>query len=136
MDTPDQPKLWYETIDEATLHDVALLGGPKQVGHELRPDLLPHKAGEWLSSCLNPDRREKLDINQYAWIWREAKRKGSLVGLSQLNYECECADPVPIEPEDQRAQLLKVFNASVSQLGDIATKLERMGVTVDLKAVK
>lgn len=134
MDSPDQPSLWYDSIDEATKYDVAFLGGPKAVGSMLRPELTIDKASDWLSACLNPERREKLDIDQYKMIWLAAKRKGSMTGLAQVCRECECADPVAVEPEDQQMQLIKRYVEATQQLSAIAERIERTGLS--LKAVK
>lgn len=119
-----QACLWYDSIDEAIRQDVHFLGGSKKVGAMLRPELEITKASEWLMACLNPERREKLDINQYTLIMKEAKQNGSLNALTQILRDCECADPIPLEPDSEKARLQKQFVKSVADMKSILAQLD------------
>ena len=126
----DQEELFLEDEFEALKVDIARLGGMKVVGHALFPDKQPGKAGEYLGACLQHGRREKLDYSQILWIKVEARKVGSYAAQLYENRLCGFADPVPVEPEDEAAALMRDFNNSVKMHRAILTRMERLNMPV------
>ncbi len=118
-----QPALFYESINDVLREVVQALGGAKKVGAMMRPQKLIDEAGRWVSDCLNPDRREKFDPEEVQFLLREARKIGM---HSAINYICGDAgysNPQPVEPEDEKARLMREFIEATKQ----ATRnIERM----------
>ena len=124
----DQPALFHESFVDA-LHDcIRALGGPKTAGHAMRPEKSVDDARRWLLDCLNPDRAEKLAPDQVLWILKEARKVGCHAAMAYISRECGYADPQPIEPEDERAELQREYIAAVKTLAAITTRIERNGL--------
>ena len=66
-----QSALFSEDIHDALRDVVRALGGVKDAGARLRPELPADAAGHWLKDCLNPERRHRLDPEQVLWLLRE-----------------------------------------------------------------
>lgn len=124
----EQDSLFYEDENEALKVDIQRLGGAKAVGHSLWPDKDPEDAGRYLLACLNPERREFLKWSQIIWIKREARKAGSFSAQIYENQQCGFAPPVPIEPEDEAAQLQRAFNESVKTQAKILARMERLSL--------
>lgn len=95
------------------------------VGHMLFPEKDPEAAGRYFADCLNPDRNEKLDPEQYLWLKREAKRVGCHILHSFDCTETEYAVSTPVEPEDEAADLNVRINSTVTQMKDLVERYER-----------
>ena len=115
----------YEDEFDALRDAVRALGGTKAIGHYLRPDLKPDIAGAWLKDCLNPERREKLDLSQVVRVMRlthDAGYHGPAQFLAaEMGYAAQ-----PVEPADEIAALQRAFIDSVAQQRIIADRIERM----------
>lgn len=131
----NQPELFHETLTDALREVVDALGGPKAVGAAMRPEKSIDEARRWLIDCLNPDRRERLDPDQTLWLLREGRRVGCHSAMRFIARECLYADPVPIEPIDRHAELMRAFNSHVEQLAALARQLESAGWPI-LKVAK
>lgn len=114
-DNNQQPALFCESLSEALKEAVKALGGAKKVGEKLKPEMLADAAGRWVSDCLNPDRREKLDPEQVFWILREARKVGCHIAMHFICEGAGYAKPMPIEPEDERARLMREFIEATKQ---------------------
>ena len=102
----EQQPLFFEGVYDALKYVMQSLGPPKEVG----PLIFPHKedplaAGRLLSDCLNPNRDEKLDIEQIILLLRLAKEKGCHLGIEYLCTAAGYSKPTPINPQDERAEL-------------------------------
>lgn len=122
---PLQTPLFHEDIYAAIQTVVMALGGSKKVGTGLWPDKPADKAGELLNNCLNRTRPEKLDPEQVLFIAREGRKTGC-----HAIADYSAADTgyrfMPIEPEDEKAELERqVVNAS-RLLHDVIGRLERL----------
>lgn len=126
----DQIPLFVEDHYEAIRATVQALGGFKRVGADLRPDLPVEAAGRWLADCCNPDKREKLSITELAFIRKAGRQAGCHVLASYEAREAGYAEPLPIAPEDEAAQLQREFIAAVKGLEAIQRRLNRNGLTV------
>lgn len=61
----------------------------------------PDSGADWLAKCLNPARREKLDLSEVVAIFREACALGDHDGFSAFAQLCgyEHAAPIDIQSE-------------------------------------
>lgn len=130
----DQEPLFFEDVYDALRHAVHRLGGSKAVGHSLFPEKSPDKAAEYLLACLNRDRAEKLSMEHFLFIRREARRVGCHVIAAFENQDGGYAAPQPIEPQDEAAELQRQFIEAVKASERIAQRLGQLASP--LKAVK
>jgi hypothetical protein len=121
-----QQSFFHEDIYEALSTDISAAGGPKVVGHKLRPTMKPDGAGEWLKTCLNRNRAEKLSPEDVMLIKRLAREVGSFAALTFEMSELNMTMPTPVEPEDERARLQREFIQAVSSLKQIEKQLGKV----------
>lgn len=81
------------------------LGGNKVVGCLLRPALSAKKAQDWMSHCLNPKKRDKLDPNEIQFIQRLANHAGKHTGNAEWNLGAGYRLGETISPKAEMAQL-------------------------------
>lgn len=122
----NQPALFHEDIWQALRDSVSALSGAKVVGHKLRPELDPEKAGRWLLDCLNPDKADKLSIDQLLLILADARKANCHIAASFIANVTGYAEPTPLEPQDERAALQRDFIKSVEMQRQIMSRLERL----------
>lgn len=127
-----QLALIHEDFDSALTACVQALGGAKNVGVMLRPeyDEDPDKAARWLLACLNPQRDEKLSWQQTFMVMRKARDIGVHVAMAYIAQTIGYADPQPIAPEDEAAQLKREFIASIKALEVLQQRMARNGLQV------
>ena len=130
MNNEAQIPMFVEDLNEAIRATVNALGGMKVVGADLRPEKSAVDAGKWLADCLNPSKRDRLDPEQLAFIRRKARAAGCHILASFEMREAGYAEPVPIAPEDEAAQLQREFIGAVKALEQIQRKLARNGSQV------
>jgi hypothetical protein len=122
----NQPSLFHEDIWQALSDCVRALGGAKKVGAKLRPEIDPLDAGRWLLDCLNSARKEKLCLEQVLLILREARAISCHAGMAFIAKDAGYTEPQPAEPEDEYAQLQRVFSESVKAQGSIVARMEML----------
>lgn len=122
----NQPALFHEDIWQALRDVVGALGGAKVVGDRLRPELGPEKAGRWLLDCLNPDKADKLCVEQLLLVLAEGRKANCHLAAAYIARATGYADPLPIEPEDERAALQRAFIESVAQQRQLLARMERL----------
>jgi len=127
MSDPQIP-LFVDDYSDAIRATVEALGGYKRVGAELRPELRVDAAGRWLADCCSPDRREKLDPDQLAFLRRAARAKGVHILATFEARDAGYADPVPVKVEDVRERLQREFVSAVKAVQDLAARLETSGL--------
>lgn len=127
----DQVPLFVEDYNEAIRAAVQALGGFKRVGSDLRPDIAVDAAGRWLADCINPDKREVLPPSALAFIRRRARENGCHVLAAFEALDAGYAPPVAIEPEDERAALMREFVQASKGFAGLLSRMDRAG----LKAV-
>jgi hypothetical protein len=133
VENTNQPALFCESPEEALREAVKALGGAKKVGEKLRPDMLADDAGKWLSDCLNTDRREKLGLGQILWILREARKTNYHGAINYICGDTGYGCPAPIEPEDEKAKLMRDFISATEQQTRNVKRMEelaRLGIGV------
>lgn len=121
-----QEKLFYESVYDALGEVVRAAGGTKKVGSMLWPEKSADAAGALLKDCLNPDRREKLDPEQMAYI----RRLGRQIGCHALaNWEAQDGGyetPKPINSEEQARRLVDVIAQQQAQLQAAMTAFQQL----------
>jgi hypothetical protein len=122
----EQPPLFYESINDVLREIVHALGGTKKVGNLMRPQKTIDDAGRWVSDCLNPDRREKFDPDDTMWLLREARKVGCHAAINFICSDAGYSNPLPIEPEDELAQLQREFIESTKCLSRMASRIEQL----------
>ncbi len=122
------PALFHESLLDALAEVVRALGGSKAVGAKMRPEKGIDAAGRWLNDALNPNREEKLDPDQVLWLLKEGRAAGCHAAMNYLAREAGYSDPIPVEPEDERARAQRDFETAVKALGAVTDRLARLGV--------
>lgn len=122
-----QIPLFFDTCEAAIRSAVDALGGLKIVGSLLWPTKEPDDAGRTLAACLNPDKREKLDLNELRMIRREARKRGIHVLAAYEARDAGYSDPQPVEPEDERAKLMREFIEASKRMAGIEARLQQVG---------
>lgn len=125
MQTPQMP-LFYDTYEDAIRDCVTALGGNKAVGNMLWPALPADEAGRKLAHCLNPEKREKLDLGELRLIRREARKAGVHILAHYEARDAGYTEPQPLNPEDEAAQLQREFIASVKALEAIQARMGQL----------
>lgn len=113
-----------ETLNDAISAAVDALGGPKKVGSILWPDLDAAAAGNRLRDCLNTSRRERLTPDQLALIRRMARDAGCHLLVSFEMKAAGYARPVPIAPDDEKAELMRRYIEAVRAQQELTQRLE------------
>lgn len=120
-----QTSLFYDTYEDAIRDTVMALGGFKKAGAMLWPAVPADDAGRKLSACLNREKREKLDLDELRLIRHAAREKGVHILMAYENRDAGYADPQPITPEDEAAQLQREYIAAVKALQTIHARIDR-----------
>jgi len=123
-----QQQLFHEDVWQALRDCVTALGGSKKVGLLLRPELDAQTAGRWLLDCLNPERKEKLGVEQVLLILRESRRINCHAGMTFICRDAGYGDPQPVEPEDERAALQLAFIEQSRAMQTLFARMERAGL--------
>ena len=120
------PSLFHETLNEAVKDCVNAAGSAKAVACKLWPEKAPDAAHRLLLSCLNEDRPEHLTPEQLVMVLRLARAKSCHIGVAYILRDLGYADPQPIEPRDEAAELQRAFMASVEAQRLILARMERL----------
>ncbi len=123
-----QPSLFHETYEDALRDTVSALGGNKAVGVMLWPALPADDAGKKLADTLNRDKREKLSLGELQLIRRHARAAGVHILASYEMRDAGYADPQPITPEDEAAQLQREYIAAVKAMSALQSRMDRNGI--------
>lgn len=117
-----------ESLNQALIECVKASGGSKVTGALLWPEKTINDAQRLLLACLNDERNEKLTPDQSLLIIKEAKTKGCHVGIEYLCSALGYSVPTPIEPEDEKAKLMREFIAAQKAMSAITDRLANVGL--------
>lgn len=123
--TSHQIPLFCESYEEAIRATSYAIGGLKATGAALWPTLLADDAGRKLAACLDSDKREKLSLNELRMIRRMAREKGVHILANYEAQDAGYADPQPITPQDEAAQLLREYIAATKVMQALASRMDR-----------
>lgn len=121
-----QPALWVDSFADALRDAVNAAGGPKRVAGELWPPKPVADAARLLNHCLDPDRAEKLALEEIVLICRLGKAAGCHTPMHHLAQELGYQMPMPIEPEDELARLQREFTEAVEAQRALVERMERL----------
>lgn len=125
----EQPELFHESIFESLKATVSACGGPKVVASKLIPEKPADEAARYLNDCLNPDRPANLPLEQLTHLLKIARGKGIHLAATWIMADCGYAQPVPVEPEDQQAELIRQFNRSAAEVVAMGERIARLNIT-------
>lgn len=97
-----------ESLNDALVAAVKCIGGSKVVGPKLFPEKTLESAQRLLLDCLNPDRSAHLTPEQAMLVMRMGREVGCHDVMNYLADSLGYAAPVPIDPRDELAELLRV----------------------------
>lgn len=123
-----QEELFHEDLNAALGFIISALGGNKSVGVELWPSLSADAAGKKVSNCLNVEHAQQFHPQDILWVLKQANASGIHSAMCYISSECGYANPLPIEPLDEAAQLQKEFITSVQMQGRILKRLEKLNL--------
>lgn len=123
-----------DTLNDALIECIKAAGGSKQVGPQLWPEKAPDTAQRMLLDCLNEDRPAKLSPDQVLLVLRLARARGFHDGMNFIAVELGYGTPVPVEPRDEVADLMRAFNESVAQQASLADRIEKAASRLNMRA--
>lgn len=123
-----QDALFYESLADALRAVVQALGGTKAAGCRLWPEKTPESAHRTLLDCLNEARPEKLSPEQVLYLLAAGRQVGCHAAMNYLAREAGYSDPLPIEPEDERARLQREFIEAQKAMQALAGRMQRAGM--------
>lgn len=124
----DTPSLFVESIEEAIAEVARVCGGRKAFAVAMWPSLPVREAHNRFDACLNPERREKFDLSDLLYIAKRGREAGCHSLMLFLARETGYTDPLPVEPEDERARLQREFIQAQKAMTQLAARMERAGL--------
>jgi hypothetical protein len=115
-----------ESLNAVLVECVKACGGSHMVGAKLWPEKTPEAAQRALLDCLNEDRPAKLSPEQVLFILRLSRAKSFHDGINFICADLGYADPTPIDPKDEVAELLRINNELRSKLLQSSERIERL----------
>jgi hypothetical protein len=119
-----QIPLIVDTLNDA-VRDTARALGVKKIAKELWPSKGEEAAARYLNDCLNPEREQKLSGEEILHIARRGREMGVYLITAFINSDTGFQPPVPIEPDDEKAELQRRYIASVEEQKKLTARMER-----------
>lgn len=126
--------LFHESLNDALRECIGACGGMKTMGKLLWPEKEADIAGRALHDCLNDARREKLSPEQMVLVLHKARERGCHAGITYILRELGYQDPVPVEPEDERAKLQREFIETGKAMARMAERIESLSTKPALRS--
>jgi uncharacterized protein YciW len=130
-----QESLFHERIEDA-IAAVADALGRKRLACDLWPDKSERDAHNLFDACLNPERRERFSPSQLMFVARKGRAAGLHAIVQYMARELGYTDPLPIEPEDERAKLQREFVETGKRMAKMAERIEHLAERPALATVK
>lgn len=121
-----EAKLFYDDDLDALRATVQALGGYKTVGVKLYPDRTPDSAGRLVADCCNPSRSERFKPSQLLLIMKMGREQGCHILAEHFMGEAGYAKPVPLDPQDEKAALVRHMDEVLATASQLAVRLERI----------
>lgn len=115
-----------DSITESLIDCVKAAGGSKVVGHRLWPEVAADAAQRKLLDCLNGERPAHLTPDQMLLVLRLARERGCHAGMAFIAASLGYAEPVPIEPKDEAAELQRQYIEAARAMAKIAERIESL----------
>lgn len=120
-----QGALWHDTINDACRAVIDALGGPKRVAGELWPARSLDDGQRYLLKCLDPERAEKLGLDEFVWPMRRGREAGCHVLADFLAQACLYEFRV-VEPAEREADLARQVEQTMGAAADLLRQWERL----------
>lgn len=124
MKAEAQVPLFVDTSNDAVRDTVRALGGPKVVAPQLWPSKKPDRAEKDLDDCLNPNNVRKLEFDEILYIGELGRARGIHLIAGFVNFRLGYAPPIPVDPEDEKAELQRQFHQDLDRLERLAHRLK------------
>ncbi len=131
----DQESLFHERIEDAALAVIEKCGGRKKFAAEMWPDKGIGDAHNLLNACLNPEKREHFTPDQLMYVMRRGKAIGCHALTTYLARQAGYADPTPVDPKDEAAELMRQFNETGRAMARMVERIERLAPVANLRSV-
>lgn len=115
-----------ESLNDALVDCVKACGGSKPVAHALWPSKPLDAAQRHLLACLNESKPERLCPDDMLLLLRMARDRGCHVGMQYIAHALSYAEPVPIEPRDELADLIRQYISRKEQEKADDSRIERL----------
>lgn len=132
----NQQPLFYESVHDALRELVRVLGGAKTVGHLLWPGKSMQDAATRLLNCLDHNRPEKLSPEDLLVLLRKGREAECHVVMGYLNAECGYSAPVPLDPADEQANLVRIVQDAATTLRQATERLEKFSTMPPIRVAK
>jgi hypothetical protein len=122
----DQQSLLFERMEDAIDEVIRAAGGRKAVATRLWPDKPVRDAHNLIDHCILQGRREKFDPAQVMFFLRLGREVGCHSLARYMMAEAHYSEPVPVEPEDERARLQREYIEATKVMRGIVDRLDRV----------
>ena len=120
-----QNQLFIDSLSDAITDLVNQCGGVKKMGSLLWPEKTVRDAGSQLLNCLNPDHAQKLSLEQIDFLF-DVARKETVHVVPQYIGNRYGYKVLPVEPEDEKAELQRKFIKAQESMSAITSRLEQL----------
>ncbi len=120
-------QLFHDSWPDALREIIAACGGPKTVAARLWGEKSADAAHRLLLDCLNETRAERLDPDRLRLLLRMGREVGCHAGVNWLLRDLGYEDARPVEPDDERAQLMRAYIDATRSLKSIAERIDVLG---------
>ncbi|MDZ7809237.1 MAG: hypothetical protein U5L11_02660 [Arhodomonas sp.] len=124
----EQTSLFHEDFHHSLRDARAAIGGVKRMAGLVYPNLPLDKAHTMLANALNPDRRERLELEDVVAIMRHARAAGCHIPMAYLARELDYAPPETREPENELAALQREFIERAKAMERMASQISRLNI--------
>lgn len=125
-----------ESLTDALIEAVKAAGGSKCVAVALWGSASGVETVQRrLLACLNPERAEKLSLDEVVAVMRMAREHGCHSPMRYLAHALSYAEPQPIQPRDEADELRRQFIESTRALAAMAARIESLDRSASLRAV-
>jgi hypothetical protein len=118
----------FESLNDALIAVVKAVGGSKKVAPLLWPEKSTDEAARLLCDCLNVERNQKISPDQALFIIGLGKKNNVHIGIEHICDSLSYSIPTPIEPEDQKASLMREFIIAQKNLSVLAAQIGGLNV--------
>ncbi len=119
-----QERLFYEDLNDVLDAVIKCLGGYEKVAMDLWPSKPLRTGYARLKACVNPDKDEKLALEEFLLLLKWARAKGCHMGMAFVNEDCGYVPPEPKDPLAEKAELQALFMESVKMQAQVAQNQE------------
>lgn len=123
-----------ESLNQALVECVKAARGSAIVGPKLWPEKAQSAAQRNLLDCLSEDRPAKLSPEQVLLILRLARARGFHDGMKFITDDLGYGAPVPVEPKDEVADLMRAFTDSVAKQESLVERMEKAASRLNMRA--